>query len=126
MRSYSSAFWKHAQSLVVQSQQERTTRLRGRRAGQRLKPILNQLEDRQLLSTFPVTSTADTLDGSGNPTSGTLRRAVEQADAATSPSTISFNLPTSPATITLDQALKPIELSNTSDSITVEGTGQAS
>ena len=42
------------------------------------------LETRQLLSNFAVTSTAD--DGS----TGTLRWAVEQANAATTPSTIDF------------------------------------
>ena len=39
------------------------------------------LEDRQLLSTFPVTSTADPV----TLTPGTLRYAVAQANAATSP-----------------------------------------
>ena len=62
------------------------------------------MEDRHLLSAFNVTSTAD--DGS----SGTLRWAVAQANAATSSSTIELELGTSPATITLTQG--QLELSN--------------
>ncbi len=95
----------------------------GRNRGHRLLPAVLALEDRQLLSTFPVTSTADTLDSNNNPTVGTLRWAVEQADNATTPSTIDFELGLSQATITLDQLLTPIELSNTSDPITIEGPG---
>jgi hypothetical protein len=75
------------------------------------------LEDRRLLSTFNVTSTADTLDSNNNPTSGTLRWAVQQADAATDTSTINFD-PTvfaTPQTITLLHG--QLELSNTNDSI---------
>ena len=60
---------------------------------------------------FPVTSTAD--DGS----TGTLRWAVAQANAAPSPSSIVFELGTSSATITLSQGL--LELSNTAESITI-------
>jgi len=86
----------------------------------RLKPELLLLEDRRLLSTFPVTSTADTLDSNNNPTSGTLRWAVEQADAATTPSTITFD-PTvfaTAQTITLSHG--QLKLSNTNDSITID------
>jgi hypothetical protein len=78
------------------------------------------LEDRRLLSTFTVDSTADTLTG-GSPTTGTLRWAVEQANAATSASTIDFSLGSTPQTITLSQEM--LELSNTSFSTTITGTG---
>ena len=45
----------------------------------RLKPSLQVLEGRRLMATFTVTSTADTLT-KGQPTEGTLRWAVVQAD----------------------------------------------
>ena len=57
----------------------------------RVVPAILALEDRRLLATFTVTSTADTAPAS-NPAAGTLRWAVEQANLATSPSTINFNL----------------------------------
>ncbi len=60
-------------------------------------------------------STAD--DGS----IGTLRWAVQQADAATSPSTIDFNLGNAPATITLSRG--ELELSNTAEPTTIDGPG---
>ncbi len=59
------------------------------------------LEDRRLLATFAVTSTGDTLDGNNNPTTGTLRWAVEQANLASTPSTIDFNLGSGAQMITL-------------------------
>ncbi len=82
-----------------------------------LRPAFLTLEDRRLLSAFNVTSTAD--DGS----SGTLRWAVAQADAATSSSTIELELGTSPATITLAQG--QLELSNIAYPTTIyDGLGQ--
>ena len=94
----------------------------GRHEGRhRLRPELLFLEDRRLLATFTVTSTADTLDSNNNPTVGTLRWAVQQADVATSPSTITFD-PTvfaTPQTITLLNA--QLELSNVNDSTTING-----
>ncbi|MGP0064765.1 MAG: Ig-like domain repeat protein [Isosphaeraceae bacterium] len=89
-----------------------------RRDHRRYRPGPLILEDRRLLSTFAVTSTAD------NGNDGTLRWAVAQADAADSASTIEFELGTAPATITLSQVLQ-LELSNTSDATTIEdGPGQ--
>ncbi len=90
----------------------------GRERGRnRLRPELLALEDRRLLSVFAVTSAAD--DGSN----GTLRSAVEQANAATSPSQIEFELGTSPATIALSQG--QLELSNTAQATTIyDGPGQ--
>jgi parallel beta-helix repeat protein len=84
---------------------------------QRLRPVLLALEDRVLLSSFDVTSTAD--DGS----TGTLRWAIAQANAASSASSIDIQLATSPRTITLSQG--QLELSNTSASISIyDGAGQ--
>ena len=55
-----------------------------------------------------------------NPTAGTLRWAVEQADAATGVSQINFNLST-PATITLAQG--PLDLTNQAGAVNVNGPG---
>ena len=85
-----------------------------RQPERRLIPELVRLESRRLLSTFDVTSTAD--DGSA----GTLRWAVAQANAASSSSTIDFQL-TTPATITLTQG--QLELTNTAAAITIDGPG---
>ncbi len=68
-------------------------------------------------SPFIVTSTADSL------APGTLRWAIAWADLATTPSTIEFNLGSSPATITLTQG--QLELSNSSEPITIDGPGAA-
>ena len=92
----------------------RASKKRGRR---RFEAVLLPLEDRQLLSTFPVTSTAD--DGS----SGTLRWAVAGANADSAPSKIVFELGTTAATITLTQG--QLDLSNTSESVTIyNGPGE--
>ena len=93
---------------------------RGRRRERlrhRFRPVFSLLEDRCLLSTtFTVTSTDDSAPAS-NPTQGTLRWAVEQADATSGGATINFNLST-PATIKLAQG--ELDLSNT---ITIDGPG---
>ena len=72
--------------------------LRSRRGDRhRLRPGLLELEERRLLATFTVTSTAD--DGSA----GTLRWAIAEANATPGPNTIDFD-PTvfsTPQTITL-------------------------
>jgi hypothetical protein len=88
---------------------------RQRRIARRLVPELAWLEKRELLSTFNVTSTAD--DGSA----GTLRQVISEANAATSASTIDFQLGGTPATITLTQ--EQLELSNTGTAITIDGPG---
>ena len=46
---------------------------------------------------------------------------MEQANSATSPSTINFNLGSAPATITLFQG--QLELSNSAESVTIDGPG---
>ena len=67
----------------------------------RLRPSIMALEGRTLLSTFTVTSTDDSAPA-GNPTPGTLRWAVQQADANNQADTIVFSsLFNTPQTITL-------------------------
>jgi fibronectin-binding autotransporter adhesin len=85
----------------------------------RLQPTLLALEDRRLLATLLVTSSADPASITAN----TLRWAVQQANAATSPSSIEIELGTSPATITLLQG--QLELSNTANATTIyDGPGE--
>ena len=91
-----------------------------RRDRHRLRPSFLPLEERRLLSTLTVNSTADSAPA-GNPAPGTLRWAVEKADEATSPTTINFNLGSAPTTITLEQG--ELELYNTADAITITGPG---
>ena len=88
----------------------------------RLTPNVVPLEARQLLASFPVTSTLDTFSSPGVPTVGTLRWAVEQADAATSPSLITFNVAL-PATITLSNIDDTLALTNMADPTTITGPG---
>jgi hypothetical protein len=76
------------------------------------------LEDRRLMTTFVVNNPADTLTD-GVPTPHTLRWAVEQADAATRPSTIRFALGPGPTTISLTQG--ELDLTNTAAPVTIEG-----
>ncbi len=89
----------------------------------RLRPAVQILEERRLLTgSYVVTSPSDTLDGSGNPTNGTLRWAVEQANEATSASTIEFDTTifgTTPQTINLAQG--QLELTNNKYAITIVG-----
>ncbi len=87
------------------------------RGRNRLRPDLLVLEDRRLLSTFAVNSTAD--DGSN----GTLRWAVAQANGASSPSAIELELGTSAATIALAQG--QLALSDATQAVTIyDGPGQ--
>jgi parallel beta-helix repeat protein len=81
----------------------------------RLKPELLALEDRRLLSTFTVTSTAD--DGS----TGTLRWAIAQANATSGANTVNFDATAfaRPQVITLSGS--QLELSNRSGTQTVTG-----
>ena len=68
----------------------------------RLRPSIMALEGRTLLSTFTVTSTDDSAPA-GNPTPGTLRWAVQQADMNDQADTIVFSsLFNTPQTIALD------------------------
>ncbi len=73
---------------------------------------VERFEDRFLLSTFTVTNTLD------NTSSGSLRWAVGQADAATSPSSIAFSVT---GIITLSNG--QLELSNGANAISIEGPG---
>ena len=81
------------------------------------QPDFLGLERRMMPSTFTVTSTTDP----ASVTSGTLRWAIEQANAATTPSTIGFSLGSSPQTITLAQGQS--SRSNTADSVVIDGPG---
>ncbi len=88
----------------------RTSRLAARRlAAHRtaVRPMLESLEDRQLLATFTVTN--NTVDSAT--TVNTLRWAIAQANLATTPSNIELELGTVPATVTLTGG--PLDLSNT-------------
>src|ERR1700733_12379251 len=86
---------------------------RGRDAiGHRTRPVLMALEDRRLLSSFTVDSTAD--DGSA----GTLRWAIAQTNATHGANTIDFELPP-PTAIAL--ASGQLELSNTTGALTIDG-----
>jgi hypothetical protein len=67
--------------------------------------------------TFDVTSTAD--DGSA----GTLRWAIAQANSATTPSTIDFDLGSPTETITLTKG--ELALKNTAAAISIDGPGAA-
>ena len=108
-RGHAGAGWR-SRSLLIAA----TGRHRGRNG---LRPELLLLEDRRLLSTFTVTSTAD--DGSSN----TLRWAVAQANAATTASSIEIELGSSAATIALTNG--QLELSNTKAAIAIyDGPGQ--
>jgi hypothetical protein len=53
----------------------------------RLRPMPMVLEDRRLMATFTVSSTADTLID-GQPTYGTLRYAVDEADSTPGANTL--------------------------------------
>jgi Bacterial Ig-like domain (group 3)/Right handed beta helix region len=88
----------------------------------RLRPALVQLENRQLLATFQVTSPADTFNSNGTPTTGTLRWAVEQANSASTPSTITFNLAPG-SDILFSKQSDPLVLTNTAEPTTITGSG---
>ncbi len=88
----------------------------------RFRPALVQLEDRQLLATFHVTNPGDTFNSNETPTTGTLRWAVEQADLASTPSTITFDLSV-PATIAVSKESDPLVLTNTAEPTTITGLG---
>jgi hypothetical protein len=116
---------QRARSIAGWSSASYRPALRGRtRTGNRLTPELVPLENRRLLATINVTSPLDTFNSNGTPSTGTLRWAVEQADAASTSSTINFDL-TTPATITLEKVDQTLPLTNTTQgvSITIDGPG---
>jgi fibronectin-binding autotransporter adhesin len=91
----------------------------GRLARRTLQPQLFELEGRRLLATFVVFSTAEPANFEPN----TLRWAIEQADTASSSSSIEMSLGTGSQTITLAQG--QLELSNKSHSTSIyDGPGQ--
>jgi hypothetical protein len=82
----------------------------------RFQPTLNPVEPRLLLSTFTVTTTAD----SG---AGSLRQAIYTADNAGGTNTIDFNIPGSgPQVITLQSELPPITSPTVIDGYTQPGS----
>lgn len=90
----------------------RTRRL----ASARLRPQLEALEDRMLLSTFLVTNTGD--NGGVNPAAGagtgTLRQAIVDADAHTGANTIAFDI--------ADSGVQTIALLSALPALTAAGT----
>ena len=82
----------------------------------RFQPTLNPVESRLLLSTFTVTTTADSGVGS-------LRQAIYMADNAGGTNTIDFDIPGSgPQVITLQSELPPITSPTIIDGYTQPGS----
>jgi Bacterial Ig-like domain (group 3) len=94
------------------------------RARSRLTLELVQLEDRQLLTTFTVSNTLDTVT-SGVPASGTLRWAVEQANLSGGTDEIDFSPAVfgTPQAITFGSGNGAIVMSAASAAITIDGPG---
>ena len=94
-------------------------RARVRRASRR--PGVEALETRRLLTTYVVTTTADLVDG--EPASGSLREAIDLANADPGPDLIRFAITggntTGPQTIVLDDRLPEI-----TDPVTIDGYSQ--
>jgi hypothetical protein len=82
------------------------------------------LEDRRLLATFTVESTADTLTA-GVPTQGTLRWAIDQANATAGDNTIQFDSSafSMPQTILLTQGQLELSQAGTTETVTGPSTG---
>jgi predicted outer membrane repeat protein len=91
-------------NLLNMLRHDRHSSNQARKARLRRQPALDSLEERKVLSTFTVTSVAD----SGL---GTLRQAIVGADAASDAATINFAITSASKTISLRSALP--ELSNT-------------
>ncbi len=109
-RDHAGAWWCSRSRLVTEAGRHQRPRS--------LRPELRLLEDRRLLATFTVASTAD--DGGSN---NTLRWAVAQANAATTASSIVIDLGSAAATIALTNG--ELELSNTKAATMIyDGPGQ--
>jgi hypothetical protein len=80
-----------------------------------------ELEDRRLLATIMVTTPNDPLNPNLSPVAGTLRWAVDQANNASGPTTITFSSTVEP-TITLSQQAYPIAITSPY-AVTIEGPG---
>jgi hypothetical protein len=94
-----------------------------RRAALRRRPLLEDLEGRRMLSTFTVTSTADTT------AAGTLRWAITQAEMTTGPNAINFSIsdPTNAVeTIQLQNPLPAITSPMTINGLSQPGSGATS
>ena len=96
----------------------------GDRGRNRLKPEMVQFEDRQLLATFTVSSTLDTVT-SGVPATGTLRWAVEQADLSGGTDVIDFNSTVfdTPQMIMFGSGNGAIAMTAAAATITIDGPG---
>ncbi len=83
------------------------------------RPVAEALEARRLLTTYVVTTTADLSDGL--PAPGSLREAIELANANPGPDLIRFAIAGSngPQTITIDDRLPDI-----TDPVTIDGYSQ--
>jgi hypothetical protein len=82
------------------------------------KAVIETLESRTLLSTYTVTSLADTTS------SGTLRWAIAQADIAGGNQTIVFDSSlTSGGPATIDLSGTALALDDTSGTLTIDGPG---
>jgi uncharacterized repeat protein (TIGR01451 family) len=90
--------------------------LRPRRGGGR--PRVERLEERQLLATFTVTNTGD-INANGTTVPGSLRDAIEKANAAGGQNTINFSIGTGLQTISPSKPLPVIV-----DPMTIDGTTQ--
>lgn len=96
----------------LNSIRQRLQHSRSRRGRYAERPV-ESLEDRVLLATFSVSNTADFGDGS-------LRKAIEDANAASGPDTVEFSIVgTGPHTISLQSALPVI-----GDQIVIDGWSQ--
>ena len=83
-----------------------------RRIRNRRRLLVEVMEQRELLSTFTVTTTADTGAGS-------LRQAITDANTTTGPNVIDFSIGTGPQTIVPDSPLPTI-----SNPVTIDATTQ--
>ena len=93
-----------------------TTRSRSRSSDRhRVRPELLELEERRLLATFTVTSTAD--DGSA----GTLRSAVAEVNGTPGSNTIQFDPSVFQSIQTITLTASQLELSNTAGTQTIIG-----
>ena len=98
----------------------RSLRTRARRRG--LRPALEFMEVRALLSTFTVTTTADNGDNT-NPVSGSLRQAILENNADTgnpAADTVGFNIPGSGV-----QVIQPLlDLPTVTHPLVIDGYSQ--
>src|SRR5262249_2174397 len=104
--------WYFLSRLIVTPKSGRALRSR-RPAPYHYRPIVERLEDRTLLTMFPVTTTADSGMGS-------LRQAILNANANMGADSIVFHIPASGV-----QTIAPLSaLPMVTDAVTIDGTTQ--